>query len=88
MERFLLWLDDLDDLAAIWAHHLGRIRRRSLQAGFVAACGLPLAEAGVLAARFVNGLAALAAFALLVWTAAMAAEHVGRRSTDRRQRAA
>lgn len=88
MERFLLWLDDLDDLAAIWAHHLGRIRRRSLQAGLVAACALPLADAAAFAGRYVNGLAALAAFALLVWTAALAAEHVSRRSTDRRQRTA
>lgn len=84
MERFLLWLDELDDCLAMWCHSPGRIRRGSLRAGLGFALALLLIDAVSRSAALANALIGLAAASVLIWTAAAAAELVTRRAARRR----
>jgi hypothetical protein len=73
MEIVLLWLDDLDDLLFTAALVWERLRRRLLQVGLAAACGLAVSDATAVASGWAPILCAIAGASVSGWLLGAAA---------------
>jgi hypothetical protein len=72
MEIVLLWLDDLDDLVFYGAGLWTPLRRFCLQVGLAASVSLLASELSAATAHWAPTLAAIAAWAVIVWFAGAA----------------